>query len=150
MDIRSSQAGSDDRRWLLVADGDEDGANVLAGLLLHHRFRAYPTGRGAEALRVAATHPLGLAVVDLSLRDMPGPDLVRRLRQIDSKLPVVVTSADLSADAERRARELGILRYVHKPYDPRRIAVLAAKLFALPPVAGPRLVSLGLSVERQA
>src|SRR5438445_790032 len=54
-------------RWILVADGDEASATRVAGLLLHARFRAYPTARGLEALRLARRHRLGLAVVDVPL-----------------------------------------------------------------------------------
>ena len=144
--MRTHGASTDpeEQRSILVADGDEDAASVLASLLLYQRFRAHATARGSEALRLARTHPLDLAVVDVRLQDMSGRELILGLRQIDHRLPVVVTSADLGAEAEGRARELGLLHYVHKPYDPRRIVAVVAKALARPGAPRARVHALGL------
>src|SRR2546428_1438903 len=117
-------------RWILVADGDEASATRVAGLLLHARFRAYPTARGLEALRLARRHRLGLAVVDVDLLDMTGCDLVRQLRAIEPGLPVVMTSGDYRPTTEVEARQLGIVQYLHKPVDLHRLQLVIARIFA--------------------
>jgi len=119
------------RFWIVVADADEDAANLLAAYLLHQRFRAYPTTRGAEALDLAARHQLGLAVVDVKLADMAGRDLVVGLRALDAGLAVVMTTADDSAAMESEARQLGIVQYIQKPFDFRRLELVARRVFAL-------------------
>ena len=119
------------RRWIVVADDDENAANMLAGYLLHQRFRAYPTRRGVEALRVAEAYPLALAVIDVQLADMAGRDLVARLRAIDPGLPVIMTTADFGPAVETDARQLGIVQYVQKPFDFRRLELVAARIFAI-------------------
>lgn len=121
-----------DRRWIVVADADQDAANLLAGYLLHQRFRAYPTGRGSEALRVAEAHPLSLAVIDVQLADMAGRELFQRLRAIDPALPVVMTTADFGATIEMEARRLGVIQYVQKPFDFRRLELVARRICAMP------------------
>jgi DNA-binding response OmpR family regulator len=121
-----------DRRWIVVADADQDAANLLAGYLLHQRFRAYPTGRGSEALRVAQVHPLSLAVIDVQLADMAGRELFQRLRAIDPALPVVMTTADFGATIEMEARRLGVIQYVQKPFDFRRLELVARRICAMP------------------
>ena len=103
---------------------------MLAGHLLHQRLWAYPTARGADALRLAAAYPLGLAVVDVELADMAGRDLVSRLRANDSALPVVMTTADFGAEIEVGARRLGIVQYVQKPFDFRRVEAVARRVSA--------------------
>lgn len=119
-----------DRRWIVVADADEEAARILAGYLLHQRFPAYPTGRGAEALGIAEAHPLSLAVIDVQLADMAGRELVQRLRAIDPALPVVMTTADFGAAIEMDARQLGIIQYVQKPFDVRRLELVARRVLA--------------------
>lgn len=123
----------DQRRWIVIADADEDAARMLAGYLLHHRFWAYPTARGAAALRLAAAYPLGLAVVDVELADMAGRDLVSRLRATDTALPVVMTTADFGAEIDVGARRLGIAQYVQKPFDFRRLEAVARAVSGSPP-----------------
>jgi len=117
-------------RWILVADGDEAAANRVAGFLLHARFRAYPAARGLDALRLARRHRLGLAVVDVDLLDMTGCDLVRQLRAIEPALPVAMTTGDYRPTTEVEARQLGIVQYVHKPVDLRRLGLVIARIFA--------------------
>lgn len=128
--LATDQDPLDDRRWIVIADADEAAAGMLAGYLLHQRFRAYPTARGAEALRLAAAYPLGLAVIDVELADMAGCDLVSRLRAIDRAIPVVMTTADFGAETEVGARQLGISQYVQKPFDFRRLEAVARRIFA--------------------
>lgn len=117
-------------RWIVVADVDLEAANLLAGYLLHQRFRAYPTALGREALRLAHAHPLGLAVVDVALADMDGCELVRRFHLADPVLPVIMTTADFSGETEVQVRQLGIVQYVQKPFDFRSIAAVAARALA--------------------
>ncbi|MBI4271585.1 MAG: hypothetical protein HY615_14720, partial [Candidatus Rokubacteria bacterium] len=46
--MRTHGASTDpeEQRSILVADGDEDTASVLASLLLYQRFRAHATAHG--------------------------------------------------------------------------------------------------------
>ena len=117
-------------RWILVADGDEASARLVAGFLLHARFRAYPAARGLDALRLARRYRLRLAVVDVDLPDMSGCDLVRKLRSLEPGLPVVMTTSDYRPTTEVEARQLGIVQYIHKPVDLQRLDLVVARIFA--------------------
>jgi CheY-like chemotaxis protein len=86
---------------------------------------------GAEALRcVTADNVPDLLVLDLNLPDMPGTDLLPRLRAVagDESLPAVLCSADLPHDVEPAARAAGFDRCWAKPVD---ADVLRAELAAL-------------------
>lgn len=119
------------RHWIVVADADQGAANRLAGHLLHQRLRAYPTGRGGDALCFAEAHPMSLAVIDVELADMTGCLLVAHLRAIDPALPVIMTTADFGAAIEIEARRLGIVRYVQKPFDFEALDLVARRVFAM-------------------
>jgi DNA-binding response OmpR family regulator len=134
MNLRES-AG---QRWILVADGDEASARSIANFLLQSRLRAYPTARGLEAMRLIGRFRLGLAVVDVNLLDMPGCDLVRRLRTLEPALPVVMTTGDYSPATEVQARQLGIVQYIHKPIDLPRLDRVVSRLFGSEAEAVPR------------
>lgn len=118
------------QRWILVADGDEASARSIASFLLQARLRAYPTARGLEAMRLLGRFRLGLAVVDVNLIDMPGCDLVRMLRAMEPALPVVMTTGDYSPATEVRARQLGIVQYIHKPIDLHRLDRVVSRIFS--------------------
>ena len=127
------------QRWILVADGDEASARFVASFLLQARLRAYPTAHGREAMRLVARFRLGLAVVDVDLLDMPGCDLVRKLRAIEPALPVVMTTGDYSPATEVQARQLGIIQYIHKPIDLQRLDRVVSRIFSPDGETAPRI-----------
>jgi DNA-binding response OmpR family regulator len=118
------------QRWILVADGDEASARFVASFLLQARLRAYPTAHGVEAMRLVTKFRLGLAVVDVELLDMPGGDLVRKLRAIEPALPIVMTTSDYSPATEVQSRQLGIVQYIHKPIDLQRLDRVVSRIFS--------------------
>ena len=118
------------QRWILVADGDEASARFVASFLLRARLRAYPTAHGVEAMRLVSRFRLGLAVVDVELSDMPGGDLVRKLRAIEPSLPIVMTTSDYSPATEVESRQLGIVQYIHKPIDLQRLDRVVSRIFS--------------------
>jgi len=144
MSVRESTGA----RWILVADGDEASAHLLAGFLLHARFRAYPAARGLDALRLARRYRLRLAVVDVDLPDMTGCDLVRKLRAIEPALPVVMTTADYRPTTEVEARQLGIVQYIHKPVDLQRLDLVISRIFAAEAEPTPRLTARYAGTDR--
>jgi len=135
MDFRESAS----QRWILVADGDEASARFVASFLLQARLRAYPTARGLEAMQLVGRFRLGLAVVDVHLLDMPGCDLVRKLRSIEPALPVVMTTGDYSPATEVQARQLGIIQYIHKPIDLQRLDRVVSRIFSPDGETAPRI-----------
>jgi DNA-binding response OmpR family regulator len=127
------------QRWILVADGDEASARSVASFLLQARLRAFPTACGVEAMRLVGRFRLGLAVVDVELLDMPGFDLVRKLRVLEPALPIVMTTGDYSPATEVQARQLGIIQYLHKPIDLQRLDRVVSRIFNPDPATAARL-----------
>lgn len=131
---------------MLVADRDGSAARLLGDLIRRLGLRAYHTTRGEEALRVAEAQPMQLAVIDVALQDMAGPQLARRLRTLDPALPVVMTTGDFRPEVEVQAREAGIVHYAHKPLDDDRLEAVLRKVLSAPvrsAPAGPRAPERG-------
>lgn len=112
-------------RWVLVADRDEAAARGIAAALARLGFWACSTSHGRQAVRLASSQPLTLAIVDECLADMPGLALVRELRRYDEALPLVVTTAAGVRASEVRARSLGIVHYAPKPLDLKTLQAVA-------------------------
>ena len=110
-----------DREWILVADADRRFARRLANHFSRHGFRAYQTPLGEEAVLVASSRRISLAIIDVALSDMSGTTLAARLKAIEPALPVVMTSSDHRPELEAEARKVGLLFYVHKPAPQRLI-----------------------------
>jgi DNA-binding NarL/FixJ family response regulator len=69
---------------------------------------------GAEALRRAAERNVDMVLLDLELPDMDGLAVLRRLREVDARLPVLIVTMHQDPALVRRAVEAGATGYVLK------------------------------------
>jgi DNA-binding NarL/FixJ family response regulator len=105
----------DERASVLVVDDHEIVREGLTASLSGHPFRVTDAvGRGDEALRVIAEHPVDVAIVDLRLPDMSGHELIARIKGQRPETRVVVLSTYLSEETVRLSHEAGADAYVAK------------------------------------
>ena len=87
---------------------------------------------GAGALDVLRTQRPDLVLLDVMMPEVSGWEVLERLRADPRTcdLPVVFLSARaMEADIEK-GRELGVDRYVTKPFDPDELMAVVAELLA--------------------
>lgn len=107
------------KRHILVVD-DSDDMRVLLGQILeragHHVIFAED---GRTALDQAALYHPGLILMDLSLPDMSGWEVVSQLRQKGEfhDTPIIAVTAHVSSDEVERARAVGCTTHIGKPFD---------------------------------
>src|SRR5271166_6584460 len=107
---------------LLLIDDDPD---LLHDRVSHvfpapaHRVEIAQTG--AEGLeRVAAACP-DVILLDLRLPDQSGLDILRQVRRIDARIPVVMVTVARSADSAIEAMRHGAYDYLLKPIDLQKL-----------------------------
>src|SRR3954467_8803170 len=84
-----------------------------------HRVEIAHTG--AEGLeRVADVRP-DVILLDLRLPDQSGLDVLKQLRQIDARIPVVLVTVVRSADSAIEAMRHGAYDYLLKPLDLQKL-----------------------------
>jgi CheY-like chemotaxis protein len=101
----------------LVVDDDTVVSEFVA-VCLADRFSVTTASSGAEALALFQADPFDVAFVDVNMPGMSGLDLLRAVREISPRTPVVVLSAD--GGNESLALEADATAFVHK--DPDRFA----------------------------
>jgi len=107
---------------LLLIDDDPD---LLRDRVSHafpapaHRVEIAQTGaKGLE--RVAAACP-DVILLDLRLPDQSGLDILRQLRRIDARIPVVMVTVARSSDSAIEAMRHGAYDYLLKPIDLQKL-----------------------------
>lgn len=113
--------------YVLVADGTPSVRSKLRTFLTGEGFRVTTAADGIDALRTLTQHPPHALVLDAALPRIDGSTVVRRLRTAGSTLPVLMLSADRSAEARVAALLTGADDVLAKPFHP---AELAARLRA--------------------
>jgi CheY-like chemotaxis protein/HAMP domain-containing protein len=106
---------------LLVLEDDEIQRNSILDLIGNGDVKAVPVASGEAALKALETEHFDCMVLDLLLPDMPGLELLQRIKKQPQlrSLPIVVyTGKDLSRDEERELQRLAqtiILKDVRSP-----------------------------------
>ncbi len=108
---------------VVVCEDDEATLELLCDHLAADRFGALPAPSASDALRLCRYNQPDLLLLDLSLPDAAGLDVLREIREsdgadarFDAGLPVIVLTGR-GADAERvRGIEWGADDYLVKPF----------------------------------
>jgi CheY-like chemotaxis protein len=104
---------------LYVEDNLANLSLVETILLARPGWRLLPALQGGLGVELAREHRPDLVLLDLHLPDIPGDEVLRRLRADPrtAAIPVVVVSADATPSSVERLRQSGADAYLTKPLD---------------------------------
>ena len=72
---------------------------------------------GFDALELAMSGAYDVLVLDISVPNIDGLEIAKKVRAINQKIPIVILSSHVEQEYLWRAVELKITRYLAKPYD---------------------------------
>jgi CheY-like chemotaxis protein len=109
-------AGARGRR-ILIVDDDEGMRRSLTRLLHIWGHEVMAAEDGGEAIALAQTFQPEFVIVDVSLRDMTGLDLARRLRQLypAGRVHLIALTAFTGEDMREACITAGFDTYLVKP-----------------------------------
>ncbi|MBT7982204.1 MAG: response regulator, partial [Akkermansiaceae bacterium] len=102
-------------RVLLVED-NAPLRDALAKRLRGDGFAVDETGEGKEGLWLALENPYSLVILDLTLPQIDGLDLLSRLRKAKKNVPVLITTARDSIPERIKGLDAGADDYLIKPF----------------------------------
>lgn len=124
---------------ILVADDEPHIGRIIKMKLEQGPFRVSLAYDGQEALdMVNDGDPIDLALLDLMMPKLSGLDVLRRIREQErfKSLPCIILTAGGDAKHERDALELGATQFLTKPFSPKKLYALVARLTGAPDEAG--------------
>lgn len=101
----------------LLAQHDIASAGKISQLLRNHGFIVDLAEDGEETVDMARHYDYDVVVLDMTLSDMPGVDVVRRMRTARIETPVLVLSEMSSPQARVKALSAGADDVITKPFD---------------------------------
>jgi two-component system, OmpR family, response regulator len=107
---------------------------------------------GETAIHVAESEVYELALLDLGLPKADGRDVLRRLRELGRRLPIIIVTARDSVDDRIDGLDLGADDYLIKPFEVRELlarmrAVLRREGSGSPPLLSNGKLSLDLATR---
>jgi two-component system, sensor histidine kinase and response regulator len=118
---------------VLVVDGEVEGLAGVQAQLASQGCAFVWALTGQEALELADSDPLDLAIVDAQLSDRSGIEVVLELRRRPrlGHLPIVLTIAGGAEELRVRGRRAGADEVLEKPLQPNVLSVCARQLLRL-------------------
>jgi two-component system, OmpR family, response regulator len=113
---------------ILVVEDDAMLAEAVARALRQSAHMVQKAANGVEADRALATSEYDLVLLDLGLPRMDGFEVLKRLRQRRSRVPVLILTARDAVEDRVAGLDLGGDDYLAKPFE---LAELEARVRAL-------------------
>jgi two-component system, NtrC family, response regulator AtoC len=110
---------------ILVVDDERTLARAVKAFLQESGYEAEVAGNGEEALRLLETLRPDVVFSDVRLPGMDGIELLRRIREFDPAVPVVIMTAYGTIEGAVQAIKLGAFDYLKKPVDLEELKLLA-------------------------
>ena len=91
-----------------------------AGEVLKDKYEISKAKSGKQALEMIEERRPDLVLMDISMPDMDGYEVVEKIRENAdwADIPVVFLTADADSESEMKAFKLGAMDFIRKPFDP--------------------------------
>lgn len=107
-----------EKKKILVVEDEKPMARVLELKLSYSGFLTKSVFNGEEALNLLKTEKFDLMLLDLMMPKVDGFSVLEEIKKIGLNLPVFVLSNLSQTDDEKKAKELGAIKFFIKSDTP--------------------------------
>lgn len=112
---------------ILVVDDETMVATILARYLSQMGYSCVTAQDGYEALEKLQTHTCALALCDIRMPGMDGIELLKRIKEYDDEVAVIMVTAVDNREVAVQAMQAGAYDYVIKPFHLEEVLISAQR-----------------------
>jgi DNA-binding NtrC family response regulator len=112
---------------ILIADDEKNMLWALKKALKDENYRITTASDGMEAYNMAANEEPDLMLLDLRMPKMDGLEVLKKLKEEDRNIPVVMITAHGTMESAIDAMKLGAIDYISKPFDIEELSLVINK-----------------------
>ena len=111
------------KKKILIIEDDFDLMWMINKLLALHDYEVLTAVTGSQGFEYFDSHntSLNAVILDLSLPDADGEQIVYKIFEKSPKMPVIVTSGNENLEQRKRLIDSGVDAYLLKPFDLTRL-----------------------------
>jgi DNA-binding NtrC family response regulator len=122
---------------VIIIEDDATTLEMLRAILLSNGLHPVPFATGQGALEYIRNHEqIGALLIDLSLPDMDGMELLREAKKLRNCVPGFILTASNDAMSAVTAMKAGATDYFTKPFDALTLVATLQAALALRPMQG--------------
>jgi DNA-binding NtrC family response regulator len=120
-------------RKILIVEDDEKVLNFLTRLLSSKGYSTVKAERGSQAIHLASIARPDMVILDLSLPDCSGIEVLGQLKAMDEAIQVIILTGYGSQKTVRDAMELGAFEFLTKPFEVGELCAVIQKAISSEP-----------------
>jgi len=106
-----------DKERILVVDDELEVCNALKEFLSLKEYAVQTALDGPTALKMVEDFNPHIVLLDIIIPGMGGLEVLKRIRKIDSKIGIIMTTAVVDEELAKSTIRLGAYDYITKPID---------------------------------
>jgi two-component system chemotaxis response regulator CheY len=110
------------KKKILVVDDSSLARRLARRILEELGFEVEEAPGGAEALELFALNHYDLVILDMLMAGMYGLEVLYKLKELNSALPVIIVSADIQRSTREQVKAGGASGMVNKPLNKEELA----------------------------
>lgn len=102
---------------ILVIDDEENMRKNLGQILGSKGYSVALAPSGAEGLKMFEKEPFDLVVTDVTMPELDGMAVLKKIKQANNKMPVIFITASDMNDVLKEAIQFGLDGFIEKPFN---------------------------------
>lgn len=117
---------------ILTVDDSQAIRDLVSQILINEKHEVISACDGVEALALARTTAVDLALVDVNMPNMNGLSLVSKLRKLEHYkfTPILMVTTETDEYRKKKARSVGATGWLAKPFTAERLIGAVNKLLS--------------------
>jgi len=112
---------------IFIVDDDEVMRQTLSDVFTKRDYEVFSTETGREAIASIHRQPIDLVLLDIRLPDMDGIAVLKKIKEIDTDLMVIMMTAYSDVQTAVMAMKAGAYDYINKPFELDELKLLIQK-----------------------
>ena len=112
---------------IFIVDDDEVMRQTLSDVFTKRDYEVFSTETGREAIASIHRQPMDLVLLDIRLPDMDGIAVLKKIKEIDTDLMVIMMTAYSDVQTAVMAMKAGAYDYINKPFELDELKLLIQK-----------------------
>ncbi|AEF93445.1 two component, sigma54 specific, transcriptional regulator, Fis family [Desulfotomaculum nigrificans CO-1-SRB] len=109
---------------VLVIDDEERMCWALERALSHEGYQVITTTRGVQGVSLAQEMDPSIVVLDLKMPDLDGIEVLRKIKDFNPNIPVIMITAHGTIETAIEAMKIGATDYITKPFKLEELKVV--------------------------
>lgn len=115
---------------ILIIDDEEIVRKLSKSILQKCGYTVFSTDNGYEGLEILKREDIRLILLDVSMPDISGEDTLSKIKEVNSRVKVVMTSGYARDERINNLIEHGVDAFIEKPFNVRQLSEIVQKTLA--------------------